>query len=45
MEYDPSRFYHTLARYSPRLQRFLSDDPLASAAVNLFAFARNRPRQ
>ncbi len=47
MEYDsPTSLYHTYARYfSPRLQRFLSEDPLqfGGGDVNLFAYARNDP--
>ena len=46
MEYDPTGLDHTYARYySPRLQRFLSEDPLqfGGGDVNLFAYTGNDP--
>jgi RHS repeat-associated protein len=47
MEYDGgTNLYHTWARYySPRLQRFLSEDPLGFGGgdVNLFAYVGNSP--
>jgi RHS repeat-associated protein len=47
MEYDSATLlYHTLARYySPRLQRYLSADPLGFGGgdVNVFAYAGNNP--
>ncbi len=47
MEYDsPTSLYHTYARYfSPRLQRFLSEDPLqfGGGDMNLFAYVANDP--
>lgn len=47
MEYDSATtLYHTYARYySPRLQRFLSEDPLGFGGgdANLFAYVWNSP--
>src|SRR5712692_10487444 len=44
MESDPTGLYDTYARYyHPRLQRFLSEDPLqfGGGDINLFAYAGN----
>jgi RHS repeat-associated protein len=46
MEYDPTGLYHTYARYySPRLQRFISEDPLqyGGGDINLFRYAADDP--
>jgi RHS repeat-associated protein len=46
MEYDPTGLYHTYARYySPRLQRFTSEDPLqyGGGDINLFRYAADDP--
>jgi RHS repeat-associated protein len=46
MEYDPTGLYHTYARYySPRLQRFITEDPLQFDGddINLFAYEGNSP--
>jgi RHS repeat-associated protein len=44
-EYAAAELYFNRARfYSPRFQRFLSEDPLGHAGgINLFAYADNRP--
>jgi RHS repeat-associated protein len=44
-EYAGAELYFNRARfYSPRFQRFLSEDPLGHAGgINLFAYADNRP--